>query len=334
MRKGFKVLAAIMVVAMLCTMSLSAFAASHVTETTLENGVYTTTTTVTTDNSGEQVAYLVYKPATAGDAPSTSNIVYIDQKAATGTTATFSFSPDAADAGALIKVGTTSAAASAVTGPAAIELPAALVDVTWSVAGGNGTVALAAADGVTLDESGAKADVALGELTFVVSPEMGYKLATVNDVAASVNANGYYVATVTAEVTNFVFAFEAVAGAAATSAESTAASITYSEAADATNSAFILGSAAGAFTNAGMYFSMDADKLANLGDGSSIPEGVVRVQALKVGSDGKFAIRMIETLTEAPQDYVKFITGSKIYAKSFVKANGVYTFGSEVITIQ
>ena len=59
MRKGFKVLAAIMVVAMLCTMSLSAFAASHVTETTLENGVYTTTTTVTTDNSGEQVAYLV-----------------------------------------------------------------------------------------------------------------------------------------------------------------------------------------------------------------------------------------------------------------------------------
>lgn len=330
MRKGFKVLAAVMVVAMLCTMSLSAFAASHVTETTLENGVYTTTTTVTANNAGEQVAYLVYKPETEGAAPSTSNIVYIDQKAATGTTAMFSFSPDAEDAGALIKVGTTSAAASAVTGPAAIVLPAALVDVTWSVEGGNGTVALVS--GETLDESGAKEGVALGELTFVISPDMGYKLATVNGVAASVNANGYYVATVTAEVKNFVFAFAEDSTPVATTATADGASITYSAEPTATNKAFVLGTAAGAFTNAGMYFSMDAAKLADLGDGSSIPEGVVRVQALKVGSDGKFAIRMIESQGE--DGYERFITGATIYAKSFVKANGVYTFGSEVITIQ
>lgn len=127
MKKGLlRTLSAVVAISMLFCMSVVAFAdvttSTSVTSYDVAAGKVTVTTEVTGAQPGEQVAFLVEKGA---------NILWIDQRPATGGAASSSFTASVADAvGAVAKVGTTNTAATAITQAGAIALPN--YTVTWN----------------------------------------------------------------------------------------------------------------------------------------------------------------------------------------------------------
>lgn len=344
MRKGIKVLAAIAAATTASAMSLSVFAAPSYTSTTeLVDGVYTTTTNVTGAGTDE-VAYLVTKAdATAVDS---NSIVYINQVQAQDGNATFQFTFDEAKVAdfknADIKVGTTSTAASnvTVTTPGTdnkVVVPNTDITVTYSVEGEGGKVLA-----VTSETNEVKLEslVKVGEatasnqLSFVVAPDMGYKLATVNgEPATALDANGLYTVTVNESAKTFVFKFaeDKTAETPTITTSNVGGSVTIST---TKNSALAFAKASLNIKGAGMYFAATETALQDTTSlqAGKLPDDVAHVAALKVGSDGAYAIRLAETLSSAEQGYQSFITG-QMYARAYVEdAEGVRTLG-DIVTL-
>lgn len=346
MRKGIKVLAAIVAATTASAMSLSVFAAPSYTSTTeLVDGVYTTRTQVTGAGT-EEVAYLV--TAAGAETVDENTIVYIDQKQALNDTAEFTFTFNADEVekfkNADIKVGTTSTAASAVTpGTDGVDNKVVIegtdIEVTYSVEGAGGKV-LAVTDATTEvapeDLLANGLATASNQLSFVVAPDMGYKLDTVNDkLAAALDANGLYTVTVSESANNFVFKFaeDTTPGTPTITTSNVGGSVTTS--ADK-NSALAFAKASLNIKGAGMYFAATEDALGTTNEAAlqagNLPEGVAHVAALKVGSDGVYAIRLAETLSSAEEGYQAFITG-QMYARAYVEdADGVRTLG-DIVTL-
>lgn len=345
MRKGIKVLAAIVAATTASAMSLSVFAAPSYTSTTeLVDGVYTTTTQVTGAGT-EEVAYLV--TAAGAQTVDENSIVYIDQQSATeGKVTEFTFTFDATDVtkfkDADIKVGTTSTAASAVTpGTDGVDNKVVIedldIEVTYSVEGAGGKV-LAVTDAVTEvapeDLLANGSATASNQLSFVVAPDMGYKLDTVNgEPAAALDANGLYTVTVSESANNFVFKFaeDTTVGTPTITTSNVGGSVTTST---DKNSALAFAKASLNIKGAGMYFAATETALqdATSLQAGNLPEGVAHVAALKVGSDGAYAIRLAETLSSAEEGYQAFITG-QMYARAYVEdADGVRTLG-DIVTL-
>ena len=344
MRKGIKVLAAIVAATTASAMSLSVFAAPRYTSTTeLADGVYTTTTQVTGAGTDE-VAYLV--TAAGAETVDESTIVYIDQEQAIDGNADFTFTFNADEVekfkNADIKVGTTSTAASAVTpGTDGVDNKVVIedldIEVTYSVEGAGGKV-LAVTDAVTEvapeDLLANGSATASNQLSFVVAPDMGYKLDTVNgEPAAQLDANGLYTVTVSESAKTFVFKFaeDTTAGTPTITTSNVGGSVTIST---EKNSALAFAKASLNIKGAGMYFAATETALqdATSLQAGKLPEGVAHVAALKVGSDGAYAIRLAETLSSAEDGYQPFIT-DQMYARAYVEgANGMRTLG-DIVTL-
>lgn len=344
MRKGIKVLAAIVAATTASAMSLSVFAAPSYTSTTeLADGVYTTTTQVTGAGTDE-VAYLV--TAAGAETVNENTIVYIDQEQALNDTAEFTFTFNADEVekfkNADIKVGTTSTPASAVTPETdgvdnKVVIEDLDIEVTYSVEGAGGKV-LAVTDAVTEvapeDLLANGSATASNQLSFVVAPDMGYKLDTVNGApAAQLDANGLYTVTVSESAKNFVFKFaeDTTAGTPTIVTSDVGGSVTTST---DKNSALAFAKASLNIKGAGMYFAATEEALQDMASlqAGKLPEGVAHVAALKVGSDGAYAIRLAETLSSAEKGYQAFITG-QMYARAYVEdADGVRTLG-DIVTL-
>ena len=339
MRKGIKVLAAIVAAATASTMSLSVFAAPRYTSTTeLADGVYTTTTQVTGAGTDE-VAYLV--TAAGAVTVDEDTIVYIDQEQAINGNADFTFTFNADEVekfkNADIKVGTTSTAASAVTpGTDGVDNKVVIedldIEVTYSVDGAGGKV-LAVTDAVTEvapeDLLANGSATASNQLSFVVAPDMGYKLDTVNGApAAQLNANGLYTVTVSESAKNFVFKFaeDTTPGTPTITTSNVGGSVTTST---DKNSALAFAKASLNIKGAGMYFAATETALQDAASlqAGKLPEGVAHVAALKVGSDGAYAIRLSETFNAEYTSDKAFI-GNTMYARAYVEgADGVRRLG-------
>ena len=351
MRKGIKVLAAIAAAATASTMSLSVFAAPSYTSTTeLVDGVYTTTTNVTGAGTDE-VAYLVTKAgATAVDS---NSIVYIDQQSATeGKVTEFKFTFDATDVtkfkNADIKVGTTSTPASGVTanvndkGQAGdkVVVPNTDIEVTYKVDGEGGKVLAVTSEtnGVGAEQLVAEGTAtASNQLSFVVAPDMGYKLATVNgETAAQLNSDGLYTVSVSETAKNFVFKFEE--DTTATTPTVTLNQLENAvEITDAKNSVMSYAGASLNSKGAGMYFAATADALGATNEAAlkagHLPKGVAHVAALKIGSDGKYAIRLAETFDSEYTKDNAFISET-MYARAYVEdANGNRILSDTIATL-
>lgn len=346
MRKGIKVLAAIVAAATASTMSLSVFAAPRYTSTTeLADGVYTTTTQVTGAGTDE-VAYLV--TAAGAVTVDEDTIVYIDQEQAINGNADFTFTFNADEVekfkNADIKVGTTSTAASAVTpGTDGVDNKVVIedldIEVTYSVDGAGGKV-LAVTDAVTEvapeDLLANGSATASNQLSFVVAPDMGYKLDTVNGApAAQLDANGLYTVTVSESAKNFVFKFaeDTTAGTPTITTSNVGGSVTTST---DKNSALAFAKASLNIKGAGMYFAANKDALGTNNEealkAGNLPVGVAHVAALKVGSDGAYAIRLSETFNAEYTSDKAFI-GNTMYARAYVEgADGVRTLG-DIVTL-
>ena len=339
---------AIVAAATASAMSLSVFAVPNYTSSTeLKDGVYTTKTQVTGAGTDE-VAYLV---TTAGaQTVDEDTIVYIDQKQALNDTAEFTFTFNADEVekfkNADIKVGTTSTAANdvIVTKPGTdnkVVVPNTDIKVTYSVDGGGGKV-LAVTDATTSVDSSdlvkSGSTTASNQLSFVVAPDMGYKLNTVNgEQAAALDAKGLYTVTVSESAKNFVFKFaeDTTPGTPTVTTTAEAGSVVME--AQVKNSALAFAKAsANNIAGAGMYFAATEAALEDAASlqAGKLPEGVAHVAALKVGSDGAYAIRLSETLnsSEKPADYTEFIK-TTMYARAYVEdADGVRMLG-DIVTL-
>lgn len=348
MRKGIKVLAAIAAATTASAMSLSAFAANYTSSTVYDaaKSEYTTTTNVT-DAGTDEVAYLVTKANATG--VDENSIVFIDQKQAVDGNVEFTFTFNAVDVAkfkdADIKVGTTSTAASnvTVTNPGTdnkVVVPNTDITVTYSVDGEGGRVLAVTSE---TNEVGAEQLVAEGkatasnQLSFVVAPDMGYKLATVNnEAAAPLNSDGLYTVSVSETAKNFVFKFEE-------DTTETTPTVTLNqlenavEITDAKNSVMSYAGASLNSKGAGMYFAATADALGATNEAAlkagHLPKGVAHVAALKIGSDGKYAIRLAETFDAEYTKDNAFISET-MYARAYVEdANGNRILSDTIATL-
>lgn len=349
MRKGMKAFAAVLAVATASTMSLTAFAAPSVSVSTSYSGDnVTVTANVTGVATSEQVAFLVHK---AGETPSNESIYYIDQKQADQSGAvTFSFT-DSKDkivnaTGSTVKVGTTSTANSTDTTDTT-TLKVNDYTVTYSSTG-DGTVYAVTSAGATTGEN-ASATVSGGTAYFAISANVGYKLASykidngepVTEI--TVNADNLLAVTINSNC-SIEFTFEVDTSEAPTpTVESTNSTVNYgSETSD--NSMFTYGKASGAIKEAGMFIATSEDALTSQkssANGSLITTGLAdgtrigKFQALGFGSDGSFAISLLEDMTDSSKttDYKAFITSGTMYAMTYVvKSDGSVVYG-DIVTI-
>ncbi len=289
MKKGLKALVAfVAAAALLASMSVVAFAANYETVTTYAgNGKVSVTTTVTGVAENEQVAYLVKN----GD-----SIVWVDQKAAEGTGASFTFTTDALNAaglGSTIQVGTTSIADGSFEAIKQNKVQFDGFNVTWST-DGNGMV-YAFVGGVASADK-ATSTKAYGEVTFVIAPNAGYVLDTIKKGGESVGATIGSTRTFAVDAaTNFEFTFKA--------AEITQASATTTETDIAAENGVVLINGTAIGTEFGVLASLEnADKLDTLtaAEISAMTNnvskgGVVKFSALGANEDGKFIIRLADT---------------------------------------
>ncbi len=280
MKKGLKkTLAAVIALTMLMSMSVCAFAASLDVVTSYNVATDDISVTATVSGAGsDQVAFLAKKD---------NNIIWIDQQPAVDGTAVSTFKTSKANAGAIVNVGTTSTAASAVEGKdAVIELASYTVTVAEPE---NGKVV-------------ASASATTDFVTFTVYPAAGYEFdyATANDVAVKFIGDTKKVA-VTADTT-FKFFFKAVAAAevAAPAAPSSA-----TVAADK-KSATVAGAAAGA-VEYGMLIANaeDAALLAGFDTAAEIAgidenaaSGVRKYKALGANEAGQYIISLEDATGE------------------------------------
>ncbi len=341
MRKGIKLLAAIVAAATASTMSLSAFAATYTTTTVYVGDKVTVTTEVTGAKGEEEVAYLVHKADAVVDALDSTTIYYIDQKTASAEgTAEFSFTADksiAEGVGSVVKAGTTSQAYGTEVTPEEEKdgvVKVAEYTVTYSVSGGNGTVYAVSelTDGQDLPEAAAGSVKGGESVSFLVVPAMGYQLSKVTvdgveNASPTTSAGGIFTATITKDCA-VTFEFAAAAGEA-TATTNDGTTVEYRDV-SSRNTITAFAKATGAVKEAGILFSMDQEALAGVTDIDSLPEDVKKFSALAIGSDGSFAIRLVEDMAsgEVPDGYEAFITAATGYARAYVvESDGSVTFG-------
>ena len=347
MRKGTKVLAAFIAAATASAMSLTAFAAPTITGNTTYTGTdeITVTTNVTGAVANEEVAYLVYKSDKA--ATDDGAILFIDQKTADSNgSATFTFTGSKADivnaVGSTVKVGTSSTANGAdLTDATTLKLES--FDITYS-SGANGK-----AYAVVAGEIVESPITTLGEVTFAVTADAGYEFSKVlvNDVEkVGVAPNADNLLTLTLAADDVVsFEFKAISSETAVSATTTVGggSVSYTEGTE-DNSVIARGKAAGFIKEAGMFISAGSAELAAQKDSGSAnlitgnTNKVGKFAALALGSDGSFAIQLLENLSSdsasVAADYEPFITSATMYGLSYVvKADDSVVFG-DVVQIQ
>ena len=284
MRKGMKLLAAILAAVTVCVMSVSAFAAAPVatTTTTYSGNDVTVTTNVTGAVANEEVAYMVKD--TAATELNNETIYYIDQKTANASGALdtpFSFtmakSKITGIASSTVMVGTSSTAAGdfgyTVGGETTSVIKLASCTVTYTVTGG-GRVILAQAALGDVNAGGETAATKRDTISFWVIPEAGKKLATVNDDEVTLT-NGVYTHEVTGDATlAFVFAADEAVATVVPSGDATI------EVAGEKPTASLTAKATGNFTEAGIKING------------------VKYPALGFGLDGAYTVTVIETVEE------------------------------------
>ncbi len=291
MKKGLKALVAIVAAgALLMSMSLAAFAATYTTETVYVTGDNTkveVTTNVTGLSGSEQVAYLV-------TSNNDSEIVWVDQKAATNGAVEFKFKTAAANAkgaGSTILVGSESIAAGSFDADKQNLIKLADATATWSVAldqegKAHGMVYAVEAENVTGSVKGSV-------VTFVALPDAGYALAGITKDGAEVP----FVAGTNERAfpldadAEFVFTFEAVAAGAPTAAftGTTLAVVdkTVSIPAKATNATEF-----GILVGAGAT-ALDAAAISAMEPNVAV-NGIAKYAALGANEDGAFIISLID----------------------------------------
>lgn len=347
MRKGMKAFAAVLAVATASTMSLTAFATPSVSVSTSYNDDnVTVTASVTGAATSEQVAFLVHK---TGETPNNTSIYYIDQKQADQSGAvTFSFT-DSKDkivnaTGSTVKVGTTSTANSTNTTDTT-TLKVNDYTVTYSSTEG-GTVYAVTSAGATTGTD-ASATVSGDTAYFAINANVGYKLASykIDDgepvTGITVDSDNLLAVTINKNC-SITFTFEADSSdASAETAVTNSNSITYTAGENAKNEAYAYGKAGGNIIEAGMFISSSAEALKTQSAQTSsvaliMPTDGSRIgkfQALGFGSDGSFAIQLIEDFENGtkPDGYQAFITSDTLYCMTYsVQSNGTVTYGNVV----
>ena len=318
MKKGLKALVAIVAAgALLMSMSLAAFAATYTTETAYVTGDNTkvqVTTNVSGLSGSEQVAYLV-------TSNNDSEIVWVDQKAATDGAAEFQFKTAAANAknlGSTILVGSESIAAGSFAADKQNLIKLADCTATWSV-NGNGQVYAVEAESTTGSVKGSA-------VTFVALPDAGYALTGITangEAVASIGTQNVRTFDLVAD-TAYEFTFSAVAAGTPT------ATVANSTFAVAEKTVSIQGKA----TNA-TEFGILVGEGANALDAAAITamdsnvnyDGIVKYAALGANEDGTFIISLTDegdvfaNAAEAFSGVVYAINGSTVVTSD------AFTFG-------
>ncbi|MBQ4515846.1 MAG: hypothetical protein II978_03545 [Clostridia bacterium] len=299
MRKGMKLLAAIVAASVVSTMSISAFGLSYNTETTYDDGTVSVTTTVTLaeQEKDDEIAYLVY----AGNEANSTTIKYIDQKNANGASSlTFDWTTTDATINANAYVGTTDTAASAAENEGKNNLvKVAGYNVTYSVEG-NGVVIpdselSSEIDGETgVAVSGTLSNVAEG--VFHVFPEPGYRFTGVEGATATASDGGVtQTISFTADAT-IKFVFEEDTNAATLTAPAGAENDKVEA-----ESVYKIAKATGALTEAGILVATtDEAKTAlsayvtagTANRAQMVEDGIYIMKAWQIGSEGIYAVKV------------------------------------------
>lgn len=299
MRKGMKLLAAIVAASVVSTMSISAFGLSYETSTNYSDGTVTVTTNVTLaeQEKDDEIAYLVYETNEANS----NTIKYIDQENANGREAmSFTWTTTEADINATAYVGTTDTASSAANNEGKTNVvKVAGYDVTYTVSG-NGIVLLAE-DVVEGEELGDVAESAsltnVASAVFYVFPEVGYVYKNVTGVDNATSFDeGKAVKIEFAGNANITFNFEKAAGDVALTAESSPAekaadgvAYKFAKVTGPVKQAGILVAAAG---DADAVAALNAKNISSLADAKA--KNVYALKAYQLGSTGIYAVNVTD----------------------------------------
>lgn len=298
MRKGMKLLAAIVAASVVSTMSISAFGLSYETSTNYDGEKVTVTTNVTLaeNEKDDEVAYLVYEGSTADS----TSIKYIDQENANQRESMqFTWTTTDADINAVAYVGTTDTASTSATTPEGKTnvVKVAGYDVTYTV-NGNGIVMLAEEieDGEELGDVTENASLTgVASAVFYVFPEVGYAYKDVSGVDTETSFDGgKAVEIVFTGNANITFNFEAASGevALATYAE-------ISESVDVTNGVVSkFATVSGAVKEVGILVAPDATAAEKLLNVTSVADAktkdIYALKAYQVGSTGIYAVSVTD----------------------------------------
>lgn len=325
MKKGFlKTLASVVVLALMLSVSVSAFAAASLPITSVNTAVSGDNATVTAGISGvdadEQVTVQVTKD---------SNILYMDQKGSlAGGGVTFTFT-DAAETlnGATVKFGTTSYAATTQLADQTISTVTTPTNKTITYSATNGYVIAVADTGSLTDASELAVPnnatvTATDAVTFYLYPAAGYTAAgmEVDGVTVIANSDGTAAITLPAADTTYSFAFNPIASGSPTVAlASSGNGITVSGAA---KTALVMAAATNA-TEYGVLISYDEEAItavttatvaeiaATAESGSHDDTEVRKYKALASNNDGQFGI----SLEDATGDY--FLDGVSYFVRAY-----------------
>ncbi len=334
MRKGMKVFAALIAAATASAMSMTAFAASVSVGTTYSGDDVTVTADVTGAAANEEVAFLVHQ--TGATTYDNSTIYYIDQDTADEHGAvSFSFTDAKSKiitaTGSTVRVGTASIANdSSLTDATTLKVN----DFTITYSSGEHGTAYAIVSNAA-DTSGSVTTA--GEVTFAVTADPGYTLdkVTVNGVekeGLTLTDNLVTISGLTADA-KVAFSFKAIETTVAASATTgtSGGSVSYAEGAN--NNVLARAKVAGSVKEAGMFISADSTALeAQKTSGkASIVESTSRIgkfKALAVGSDGSFAIELLEDMSgTVAEDYKQFITSTAMYGLAYAETDTGVIFG-------
>ncbi len=333
MKKGLKkTLAAVIALTMLMSMSVCAFAVNLNVTTEYTAGASTVSVTAAVtgvEGENQQVAFLAKKG---------NDIIWIDQQPAVSNAASSVFTTSKDNVGAIVSVGTTSVASSAVTATKnAIELPTYKVE--YSLVAEEGAVL---GDTTVVASTGASGSTTTDYVTFTVYPAAGLYLKSVtadgSDVAwidgstkkVAVTKNTEYV---------FTFAKKEVAEITSTPAKPATAPVATetTEGENTVKTATVFGNAVGAAEygilvvnaeNADAIDALDAAGIAALSD--EVTEGVRKYKALGANEEGNYAIVLKEIKSG---DAYGFFNGTSYIAKMYA-LNGTYFKLSDAFTIQ
>lgn len=321
MKKGLlRTLSAVVAISMLFCMSVVAFAdvttSTSVTSYDVAAGKVTVTTEVAGAQPGEQVAFLVEKGA---------NILWIDQKPATGGAASSSFTASVADAvGAVAKVGTTSTAATAITQDGAIALPN--YTVTWTSNSTKSQV-VAVAGNADIDTDATSVSTT-DTVTFYVICAPDEQLATINGEAATLvgGAISFNVGATKVTAYDFVFEAKAVTEAAATATKGDVATYTAE-----TKKASVAATAANA-TEFGIVVAKEGYDFSTIDFASIATDGgegveVIKLAALGANAEGQFVI----VIDDAAGTF--FVEDAKYVAQVYAVNNGVAALSGEAFAL-
>lgn len=350
MKKGLKkILAATTALALLLSMGMTAMAAEYTTVTRYDADGVHVETTVSTATTEKEYTYLVHK--SADPAIADSEIVYIDQKKASGGTVLFSFDTDVDNLGqsgnvysATIQVGSNDG--SAWTPEAAKDGVINLVNKTVTYSAENGYVyvdedaaeALNAGSTSTFDD----------EVIFHLVPAAGYKIdgmtITKNeaDLGASVFGDTYTAPVANGDVFKFIFAEIEETGSATVSTvnselpnakEEGGITFTPNQFTEDTTAKqrqiTVFGTVIGVAEEFGVIVSRkaftlndDATNIVAKDQGDPLESGdAVFYKALGAGTDGNYAISLYEKAADgkAAEEYETLLKEPKLYVAVYSK---------------